>query len=359
MQNLKFLVIVVALLALGVVQIYSLRNSNARLAALEARIGELSVTPAVAGTVEVSGTPGVNLEHGQRLARLEALLSQPGRATNPASPRGQPVLTASARTELLRKLSDPSVSEKDKLQALRALRRVKPFDDDALQGALGWLQTSPDPVMRREILQQLDGITNAALRQPLLELAASTDAKLRQQAVNNLRDFISDAAVEKQLWEIMQKDPDGKVREEAQEALRKGPMTPERAASLQQRAVNAEAPMDERLTALRALQKGKVDVADAANAIAQAAQHTTDVVMRANIFSALDGVHDPRLLPPLLAGVQDPSPDVRKEATEALSGFASNPNIRQWLEYIAQTDTDSQVKREAFQALKKLQEGPR
>jgi HEAT repeat protein len=262
--------------------------------------------------------------------------------------------------DLRRKLLDSTVADKDKLQALRALRKNKALSDDVLQSALSWLQSSQDGALRRDILQQLGGVTNAALRQPLLDLAAtSTDPKLRQQAVENLRDFVADADVEKRLWEMMATDPDGKVREQAEEALRKGPLTPERMASLQQRAANPQAPIEERITAMRALQKGGVDVSDTAMAMAQLAQTTQDVVARARIFQALDGVRDPRLLAPLVGGLQDPSPDVRKEATEALRRFASDPNIHQWLEYVAQSDADSRVKHEAYQALKKFREGPR
>jgi HEAT repeat protein len=100
-------------------------------------------------------------------------------------------------------------------------------------------------------------------------------------------------------------------------------------------------------------------VADTAAAFAEFAQTSPDVVTRASIFRAVDGVQDPRLLPPLLNGLQDPSPDVRREAAQALTGFGSNPNIRQWLDYVAQSDADSRVRREAFHSLRNLQNPPR
>ena len=363
MRSFKVFLTGLVLLGLGAlcaVQVHSLRDTKARVAALETRIAEWQGKPVEVDATDRPDAQGAVLDFGQRLARLENTMSQPRRVTNNARGSEQPRMSASALEELRRKLLDPAVADKDKLQALRGLRRNKALSDDMLQGALSWLQSSQDGALRREIFQQLDGVTNAALRQPLLDLAAtSTDPKLRQQAVENLRDFVADADVEKRLWEIMAKDPEGKVREQAEEALRKGPMTPERIASLQQRAANPETPIDEKITAMKALQKGGVDVADTAMALAQLAPTTQDVVTRAQIFQALDGIHDPRLLAPLVGGLQDPSPDVRMEATEALRGFASNPNIRQWLEYVAQSDTDSRVKREAFQALKKLQEGPR
>jgi len=352
--------VLLVLAALSAVQMHSLRDTNARLAALETRLAELQP---VSDFAALPGNEPLRVDRNdfnQRLLALENTISHLTPATNRAPSRGQGAVTATMLEELRRKLLDPAMADKDRLQALRLLRRNKGMDDAVLQSALSWLQSSQDGDTRREILQHLDGYTNAALRQPLLDLAmSSADAKTRQEAVENLRHFMADAEVEKQLWDSMQKDPDPKVRERAEEALREGPMTAERTARLQQRAMDPQADLNQRLTAMRALVKGGADGAEAAASIVALAQNTQDPVARANIYRAVDGVRDPRLLPPLLGGLQDPSPDVRQEATEALSKFASDPNIRQWLEYVAQSDADPKVKREAFQALKKLQDGSR
>jgi hypothetical protein len=254
MKNLKMVGVV--LLTIGgtwAVQMYALKETKARLAALEARVADMQPGSFEPSGVERSSVMGgiEPADTGRRIARLESLLSKATHGTNGASAAGRTGLTTHRIDELRRKLADPTASEKDKLQALHALRKSKDLSDEVLQSALSWLQSSKDGAMRREILQQLDGVTNAALRQPLLELAASSaEGRVRQQAVENLRGFVADAGVEKQLWETMQKDPDPKVREQAQEALRKGPMTPDRAAGLQERVADAQVPLDERLTAL-------------------------------------------------------------------------------------------------------------
>ena len=348
--------IALVLLALGglwAVQMHSLRENRTRLEALEARMVE---RPGASARLEPSGTLEL-FELQQRLVALESIVSQLGRGTNQMAASKPVRLSGQNLEELRRKLLDPAVSEKDRLQALRLLRRNGGLSDDALASAIQWLQTSQDPAMRREILQQMDGVTNAVLRQPLLDLAAAPDRRLREQAVENLRRFVADAEVEKRLWALAQSDPDPAVREQAEEALRKGAMTPERAGRLQQLAADPQAGLDERLTALRALHRAGADIGDASTAIAQLVQSSADPVARAKVFRALDGVHDPRLLAPLVNGLQDPSPVVRQEAAEVIGRFAADPTIRQWLEHVAQSDADSQVRREAFQALKKLQKG--
>jgi hypothetical protein len=336
-----------------VAQYDSTRRIESRIAALEARL-----VAASEGVDEPQAAVAPErTDLAQRVAELERRLPD----VNQQSVQVSPVRTGHStnRTEdLRRKFLDSSLPAKDRLQALQHLRRNKELNDEVLQGALAWLQSSKDNETRRDILHQLDGITNASLRQPLLDVAAtSTDSKLRERAFANLRAYVSDAAVENQLWELTRKDADPKVRELAEEALRKGSMTPERAVRLQQLLGDPQTSLDDRLTALRALHRGGADVSEAATQLAALAQGTQDVVTRANIFHALDGVQDPRLLPPLLGGLQDPSPNVRKEAAEALTAFASNPDIQQWLQYVAQSDADSKVRREAFKALEKLQKG--
>jgi HEAT repeat protein len=363
MQSLKIFGTGVALLALGAlsaVQIFLLQKTNLRVEALEARLAELQTVSASTATPGGGERSDRKVDFSQRLAELESIMAGLSGTTNQLAGRGHPGFGTNRLEELRRTLLDPAAADKDRLLALRSLRRNHGLTDDVLQAALGWLQTSQDKEMRREILQQLDGVTNAALRQPLLDLAANGgDSKVRAEAVQNLRPFASDPEVEKRLWELAQNDADPKVREHAEEALRKGPMTSDRAARLQQLAADPQAALDDRLTAMRALVRAGVDVSGASAAVADLVQNTQDPVARAKIFRALDGVQDPRIVPPLVNGLQDPSPVVRREATETLSRFAFDPNVRQWLEYLAQSDADSRVRREAFQALKRFQEGRR
>ena len=54
-------------------------------------------------------------------------------------------------------------------------------------------------------------------------------------------------------------------------------------------------------------------------------------------------------------GLQDADAQVRRAAADALSGFGTDPRVRQWLEFVAQSDADTRVRREAQQALRELQ----
>ena len=57
---------------------------------------------------------------------------------------------------------------------------------------------------------------------------------------------------------------------------------------------------------------------------------------------------------PLVYGLQDQNPVVRKEAADALAGFVSDPQVQEWLRYVAGNDGDPQVRKEAFKALEKV-----
>jgi HEAT repeat protein len=78
---------------------------------------------------------------------------------------------------------------------------------------------------------------------------------------------------------------------------------------------------------------------------------STDPVERARVFDAFDGFSDPTLKAPLVYGLQDPSPVIRERAADALSGYTSDPLVQQWLQFIAENDDESRVRREAFRAL--------
>ncbi|MBC8003705.1 MAG: HEAT repeat domain-containing protein, partial [Opitutaceae bacterium] len=54
---------------------------------------------------------------------------------------------------------------------------------------------------------------------------------------------------------------------------------------------------------------------------------------------------------PLVFGLQDPNPLIRQEAADALSRHATDPAVREWLQYVASNDADPRVRREAYQAL--------
>jgi HEAT repeat protein len=288
------------------------------------------------------------------LAELEQTVNRLTRDAEYLMDRGQLPMATNKLHELIARFTDAALSDRERLRALGLLRRNRALTDNVVQHATSWLQTAQEERTRRELLQQLDGATNAALKQPLLNLAAKeTSSDVRQEVVENLRNFIDDPQVENLLWSLLKNDPDEDVREEAEDALREGPLSPARLESLRQRALNAEAPIEERLVALRALSRARADVSEVVGIMAERAQRTTDSAERVRLFDAFDGLRNPALAPALVQGLQDPNPVVREKAADALSDFAKDPGVQQWLRHVSENDADQRVRREAFRALGK------
>ena len=153
------------------------------------------------------------------------------------------------------------------------------------------------------------------------------------------------------LWNLLQNDPDDGVRQEAEQVLTRGPFTESRITALKARALDAELSLDDRLVALRALERADADSASVTATLAALAQSTTNPDDKLKLFRAFDRSQDPVVKLPLVHGLQDPNPFVREEAVDALSDFRDDPAVLQWLQYVAQNDADPQVRREAFQAL--------
>jgi HEAT repeat protein len=195
-------------------------------------------------------------------------------------------------------------------------------------------------------------MTNPAFQQPLLHLATTEqNSNVREQAVENLRAYIGDPQVEGALWAILKNDPARDVRREAERALSRPPFSESRVVALQQRALDSALPLDDRLVALRALERADVDASPVTAMLAELAQTTTSPEEKLKLFRAFDGSSDPAVKLPLVYGLQDNNPLVREEAVDALSDFRDDPTVEQWLQYVAHNDADPQVRREAFEAL--------
>jgi HEAT repeat protein len=259
--------------------------------------------------------------------------------------------------QMQQRFFDPAASDADRLRSLRLLRRGnQQLDDTVVAQAVNWLQSSTNGNTRRELLQQLDGVTNSALKQPLLAmLQTETSRNVREELVDVLSDFANDPAVESKLWDLALNDPDGDVRGEARDALTGGRLTPERIDRLREKAGSPNASLDERLLSLRALREANVQAPELISEMASMAQNATDPITRAKLFQAFDGINDPTLMAPLVHGLQDPNPVVRENAVDALSTFSSDPRIQEWLNHVIQNDTDPRVKREAHSALEESQ----
>lgn len=332
------------------------RRLASNLAALQKELtAPLEPTPTDRTPRQTVATSGNHAAILRRLAALEQTMAQLARNSDYLMERGQLPLATNKLSDLFAKFTDITATDRDRLQAMRLLRRNGGIGDEAIPHALAWLQTATNANVREDILQQLEGSTNAALRGPLLALTADADSDVREQAVDNLRRFMNDPAVESQLWKMMN-DPDEDVRDQVREALVEGPMSDTRAAALRERLADANTPLDERLLAWRALREGNQNAPDA-NWLAEIAQNTQDPLARARLFSEFDNAidraspGDAALLPPLVQGLQDPSPLVRERAADALNDFISDPAVQQWMRYIAESDPDPAVRRQAARQL--------
>ena len=290
-----------------------------------------------------------------RLANLELAVTELTEATDALRERGALPLTERNIAEYKTRFADPTASDRDRFGALRMLRRNGEMSDDVVFSALNWMQTTTNANVRNQLVQNLDGMTNAAIKQPLMSmLATEQSSRNREEIVDTLSDFAgSDPMVADKLWELSQKDPDPNVREEALEALAdQGSLSESRVALLQERAISTDVSVEDRLLAFQALREAEVDTTALTAQMVQMAQATDNPVERARIFGAFDGVSDESLKAPLVYGLQDPNPVVREQAADALAQFArTDPQVREWLEYVSQNDADPRVQREAYRAL--------
>ena len=350
----------ICVLGLGAVQVKQMSAFRAELADLRAHLqGQDSQEPSTSSPtraqkpVVIQGNSGL---HG-RLANLERAVADLSKASEILMDRGVVPPSEDHLAQLRNKFFDPTASEADRLRSLRMLKRnQRQLDDEVVTHALNMLQTSTNGNNRRALLQQLDGVTNAAMKQPLMALLDSeANGNLREELVDVLSDFASDPTVENKLWQLALHDADGDVREEALDALEDRPPTPERVQQMRDSALNAQASLDERLLSMRALREADALPPEVINEFAILAQNSPDPVTRAKLYRAFDGINDQSLMAPLVNGLQDPNPVVRENAADALGSFASDPRIQEWLNHVIANDADPRVKREAHAALEQSQ----
>jgi len=361
MKNLKTCLIIALVLGfagvLAVQQrtIHRLKKEQAATAPYDASTLAIDETAESRGTTAFRpGSAAAGTDLSRRVARLEKAIAELARASEYLMERGQLPLAGDKIENLQRKLSDPNASDRERLQALRLLRRNDALTDDVVQLAAGWLNTATNANLREDLLSQLEGRTNAVLREPLLQLAATDpDEDVRQQAVENLRRFAGDSQVDEQLWKMLRNETEEDVREEIADALREGPISEARLAALRERALNTESSPEERLLAMSALREAKADASDVATILAQLASQSQDPLELVRLFRGFDEISDPAFVPSLVQGLQDANPSVRERAADALSDFRSDPKVQEWLRYVAENDTDPLVRREAFRGLER------
>ncbi len=90
---------------------------------------------------------------------------------------------------------------------------------------------------------------------------------------------------------------------------------------------------------------------DIAAAAAELAMQSEDPQIRASIWRTVSGVKDASLVQPLLLSLSDdPEPQVRVQAAEALAGHIHEPGVREALETAGYYDDDSSVRQAAYYA---------
>jgi HEAT repeat protein len=358
MRNVLIGSAVVIAVAAVAIQFNSLRQLRSELADIRSQLAgsapAVAANPAEACATDRPRAVVVrrDAQANQRLAELEAAVAELTRESEYLKSRGQLPLAERDLADARARFLNATLSDRDRLRALQQLRRNGRLPDDLALSAMAWVQSSTNAATRRSLLQQLDGVNNPAFKQPLLNLASSEqDSNVREEAVDNLRAFIGDPQVEAALWDILKNDPDSYVRREAEQALSRGPFSESRVAALQERALDSQLSLDDRLMALRALERADADSTSVTAMLAELAQATTNPADKLKLFRAFDGSDDPVVKLPLVHGLQDPNPLVREEAVDALSDFRDDPAVLQWLQYVSQNDADPQVRREAFEAL--------
>lgn len=109
-----------------------------------------------------------------------------------------------------------------------------------------------------------------------------------------------------------------------------------------------------KLVALRILQTCDKRSDDVARKMVEEYYKTSDFNLQAEIFNILDGVDTPEFAQAILeASSSSPNARVRKEAVDALSGFLPDPELIDWLQQVATTDKNKDVRREADRLLTK------
>lgn len=299
-----------------------------------------------------AGERSVDGRLSQRLAELEQSVAQLTRASDYLMERGQLPLATNRLEDIARKFSDPNLSDAERLQVMRLLRRNGGFTEETAALAAKWIPGITNANLREDALDQLFGATNAVLREPLMRLAVNDpDSDVRQRATRNLRGFMTDPEVEAHLWEQMQNDPDDDVRDEARDSLIEGVLSEARFTAMRGVIANPNSSVEQITVAWRAIVEAERQTPEMANSLAQLALNTKDPKQLVSLYEAFED-WDSAFIAPLINGLQNPNPRVRERAAETLGdNAASNPAAKQWLHFIAENDPDPIVSREAFERL--------
>ena len=361
MSNRMVLILVCAALGGAFAVQYSMNRSlRSELAALRAQVGSASPTviPVKASPEEDDNIASEALQVlppqglDARLAALEAAVAGWNRASDHLMSQGQLPATPEKLAEFRAKFLDGNASTRDRLAALRMLRRNKDVSPDVIAGAAAWLTTSTNSRAISGLLQGLQGLSDPALLEPICALATnSKDRDIQMEAMAGLTAYGDDPRVSELLWKLASTSESRDLRGMAGELLSEAGYSPETAATWQTRAMDESAPVNQRGLALRVMAEGGADISSIASSFVQAAQATTDKAKFLEWMGTFDDVNDPAFLAAIVQGVQSQDVDIRRRAADTLRDYRTDPIALQWLQYLSQSDPDSRVRGEATRGL--------
>lgn len=290
----------------------------------------------------------------QRLLALEDAVLRLDNSAGYLMDRGQLPPSEGKLAEYRLLFLNAEARTRDRLNALRLLRRNQGLTPEVLQAAAAWMLLDADSSTTRSLLEILSGVSNDALFNATYQLAAGNkDNRVREMAIRNLPSFVSHPEVETLLRTLATSEPNPDLRRQAAGALARLPMNERRLFDLRQQALDLNAPLDQRALSLQLMQQARADVSDVALSLAQSAQVEADKARRLQYLQVFDDVTHPAFLPSIVQAVQDTDPDIRIRATDTLRDYRNDPTALQWLQYLAQSDPDERVRREAAQAFER------
>jgi hypothetical protein len=160
----------------------------------------------------------------KRVAALEAAVAALRRPPDSRQLAAQPA-PAEDLTAAQRKILDPRASDRDKIAALKALRGRRIDGQDALShdvvvALLGVLDHAEDADTRTDVIRNLHGVNDPALRDSMLRsLTSDPSPQVRGKAAEDINTFLPDVAVEAALRSAADFDSDDGVRASALNTL--------------------------------------------------------------------------------------------------------------------------------------------
>ncbi|HEX5219497.1 MAG TPA: HEAT repeat domain-containing protein [Verrucomicrobiae bacterium] len=288
----------------------------------------------------------------ERLLAMEKQVQQLMLASESLMERGQLPLSPAKAIEVKNRFLDASLSSEERLRALRLLQKNHAIDDEVLSAGLAWIETLSDTRLMSDLLEQFVGLKSPALREKALQLVAThPEDQIRRRAVQILGASGDARVVESALWTLLASEQSRSVQYQLEEALREIPMDSTRQLSLEQRALNDQSPLRERLAAFRLLMAANVASAQTVKDFANTVLAQNNADQTAELFRMFDNTGNLAAAPALINGLQLDNPHLRALALDALSEMQSEPTVIKWLQHAAMNDTDERVRAEAVRVL--------